>query len=145
MTRSAFAAAGMPGKPIEGLEYRPGVCNIGPAEIARRRRAGHVGLAVTIVVLVALVAIGAPPLARIVVALPAAAAASGYLQAWFRFCAGFASRGVFNFGPLGQTELVADVANDEARRRDRSRATQIGLASLAIGVAAGIAAFLLPL
>ena len=145
MTRSAFAAPGMPGEPIAGLEYRPGICNIGPAEIARRRRAGHVGLAVTIVVLVALVAIGAPPLARIVVALPAAAAASGYLQAWFRFCAGFASRGVFNFGPLGQTELVADVANDEARRRDRSRATQIGLASLAIGVAAGIAAFLLPL
>ena len=25
--------------------YRPGACNIGPAEIARRRRAGIVGLA----------------------------------------------------------------------------------------------------
>ena len=29
-------------------EYRPGVCNIGPAEIARRRMAGHVGLVATL-------------------------------------------------------------------------------------------------
>jgi len=27
--------------------YVPGTCNIGPAEIAVRRRAGHVGLAAT--------------------------------------------------------------------------------------------------
>jgi hypothetical protein len=33
----------------------------------------------------------------------------------------------------------------EARRRDRARATQIGLASVAIGAAVGIAAVLLPL
>ena len=122
--------------------YRPGVCNIGPAEIARRRMAGHVGLLATVALFAVLVALDAPPLIRLIVALPAAAAASGYLQAWLRFCAGFGSRGIFNFGPLGQAELVAD---DAARRRDRARANQIGLASLAIGVAVGIAAALLPL
>lgn len=141
MTLTAFAAS-TPGTPIAGTEYRAGACNIGPQEIARRRRAGHVGFLATVVVLALLVAIGAPPLVRLLVAIPAAAAASGYLQARLKFCAGFGSRGVFNFGQLGQTEQVVD---DDARRRDRTRATQIGLASLAIGVAVGAAAVLLPL
>jgi hypothetical protein len=139
MTLSTFAAAGTP---ATGAGYRPGACNIGPAEIARRRRAGHVGLVATAVLFALLVAVGAPPLARLIVILPAAGAASGYLQAWLRFCAGFGSRGVFNFGPLGQAQQVEDA---EARERDRARAMQIGLASLAVGIAVGAAAVLLPL
>jgi hypothetical protein len=130
-----------PSAGLASIGYRPGVCNIGPEEIARRQRAGHVGLGVTIVVLAILVAIGAPNAVRLIVALPAAGAASGYLQAWLRFCAGFGSRGVFNFGPVGPIEPVDD---SEARRRDRVRAMQIGLASLAVGAAAGIVAALLP-
>ena len=123
-------------------DYQPGVCNIGPAEIASRRRAGHVGLVATIALLVVLVAIGAPPITRLLIAVPAAISASGYLQAWLRFCAGFGSRGVFNFGRVGDTIRVEDA---DARRRDRARAMQIGVASLLIGLAAGIAAVLLPL
>src|SRR5664280_1490921 len=142
MTLSTFTAGGSFETSVVGTEYRPGACNIGPAEIARRRRAGHVGLLATVVTLGVLVAIGAPPVARLIVALPAAASSSGYLQARLHFCAGFGSRGVFNFGPLGQTLEVVD---SEARRRDRARAMQIGVASLALGVAAGVAAFLLPL
>ena len=103
---------------------------------------GHVGILASLILLVILLAIGAPSLARLVVAIPAAGAASGYLQAWLKFCAGFGSRGVFNFGPLGQTEEVVDV---DARRRDRARARQIGLASLVIGIASGVVAALLPL
>ncbi len=141
MRLTTFAAAGMPGSPGVGTGYEPGICNIGPAEIARRRRAGHVGLLATLVSFVVLVVIDAPPLTRLLVALPAAAAASGYLQAWLKFCAGFGSRGVFNFGPLGHTREVAD---EDARARDRTRATQIGLASLAIGVAGGVVAMLFP-
>ena len=121
--------------------YRPGACNMGPSEIARRRRAGHVGLAATVGTLGLLVAIDAPPAARLLVALPAASAAAGYLQAALHFCAGFGSRGVFNFGPLGETQRIVD---RDARARDRSKAVQIGLASLVIGVAAGTGAALLP-
>ena len=117
--------------------YQPGVCNIGPAEIARRRRAGHVGVGAAIVLLAGLVAIGAPPPVGLLVSLPAAAAASGYLQARFRFCAGFGSKGIYNFGEVGQTLQVDDA---DARRRDRARATQIGVASFAIGVAVGLLA-----
>ena len=140
MTLSAYAASGSAGTPLTAIEYRPGVCNIGPAEIARRRRAGHVGLLVTVAVLAALVAIDAPPLARLILVLPAAAA-SGYLQAWLKFCAGFGSRGIFNFGPVGDTQQVVD---EDARARDRARANRIGLASLAIGVAVGVVAAVIP-
>ncbi len=141
MTASRFAGTGTTEALTGTADYQPGVCNIGPAEIARRRRAGHVGLVAGLGLLVALVAIDAPPIARIVVALPAAVSASGYLQARLRFCAGFGSRGVFNFGDVGPTEQVVD---DEARRRDRDRARQIGLASGLIGLAIGVAAVMLP-
>ena len=141
MTIANFAA-GTPGAPIAGLEYRPGVCNIGPEEIARRRRSGHIALVATVVLLAVLVAIGAPPLVRLLLILPAGAAASGYLQARLKFCAGFGSRGVFNFGPVGPMHEVLDA---DAKAQDRARAKQIGLASLAIGVVVGVIAVILPL
>jgi hypothetical protein len=141
MTLASHTTPAAPGASTSGVGYQPGTCNIGPAEIARRRRAGHVGLGAAIVLLAGLVAIDAPPRVRLLVALPAAAAASGYLQARFRFCAGFGSRGIYNFGELGQTVQVEDA---EARRRDRVRATQIGLASGAIGIAVGLMAVGLP-
>jgi hypothetical protein len=127
--------------PAGRVDYVPGVCNIGPAEIARRRRAGHMGLAVTLVVLAGLVAIDAPPAARLILVLPAAAGASGYLQAWLRFCAGFGARGIFNFGELGNADEVVDPV---ARARDRAKARGIGLASLAIGIVVAVPPFVLP-
>jgi MFS family permease len=142
---AAFAASGppIPAAPLMDVttDYRPGVCNIGPAEIARRRRSGHVGVITAVILFGVLVAIDAPPLARFLVAAPAIIAASGYLQAWLKFCAGFGSAGVFNFGDVGATEAVADAA---AKRADRRRALQIGAASFAIGIAVGIVAVLLP-
>lgn len=122
--------------------YRPGVCNIGPAEIARRRRSGHVGTLASVALLIAFVALGLPPLVRLFLVLPAAVAAAGYLQAWLKFCAAYGSLGVFSFGVAGTTQPVAA---PEARRRDRLRAYQISAASLLIGIAVALAAFLLPL
>ena len=143
MTISTFQPLGRPApSPGSRTPTSPASATSGTAEIAGRRRAGHVGVVATIGLLAVLVAIGAPPLARLVIALPAAIAASGYLQARLRFCAAYGSRGVYNFDTLGQTERVAD---DEARRRDRARATQISVASGLIGLAVGIAAVLLPI
>ena len=142
-TRSSASAAPSttPSASQATAGYRPGVCNIGPAEIARRRRGGHVAAVATVILATALIAVDAPPLTRLVVALPAAAAASGYLQAWLRFCAGFGSRGVFNFGELGSVETVEAA---DARARDRRRSAQMGLASVAIGIVVGVAATVLP-
>lgn len=145
MTLSTSTPAHAPVPPISGISdarYQPGVCNIGPAEIARRRRGGHVAALISIALLVGLVVLNVPPLARLIVALPAAAAASGYLQATFKFCAGFASRGLFNFSQLGQEQSIADPAD---RARDKARANQILIGSLAIGLAVGVVAVLLPL
>ena len=128
--------------PDIGAVYEPGVCNIGPAEIARRRRAGHVGLVVTLGLLATLILFDVHPLARLAVIVPAAISASGYLQARLKFCAGFGQLGVFNLGSLGERTAITDA---DALARDRRRARQISLTSFAIGIAVGVVAVLLPL
>jgi hypothetical protein len=138
MTHAAFAL-NHPGS--LSTDYQPGVCNIGPAEIARRRRAGHVGLIATVGLFAVLVLVDAPPLARLILILPAAVSASGYLQAWLKFCAGFGSRGILNFGDVGTTQQVPDAAS---RALDRAKANRIMLASFAIGIAVAVVAVLLP-
>jgi hypothetical protein len=146
MTPSSPQLAAPTGAPtpirIDRGQYVPGVCNIGPAEIATRRRTGHAGVIAAVGLLVVLIAIGAPPVARLLIALPVMVGASGYLQAWLRFCAGFGSAGVFNFGERGTTQAVID---PEARRKDRAKAFRIGLAAFAIGAAASVVAVLLPI
>lgn len=142
MNDAAFAAAGSTPPTSLSVDYQPGVCNIGPTEIARRRHAGDVGLIATVSLLALLVAVGAPPIARLLLAVPAAVSASGYLQAYLKFCAGFGSRGIYNFGDLGPTQKVADTA---ARALDRAKAMRISLASFAIGAVVAVVAVLLPI
>jgi len=120
-------------------EYVPGVCNIGSAEIARRRNAGWVGLAITLVALVVLVWIDANPWWRVLLFLPAMASASGFLQAHLRFCAGFSRAGIFNFGQLGETQTVT---NEDSKAKDRRRGNQISLYAAMIGAIVAILAVL---
>ena len=120
-------------------EYVPGVCNIGPAEIARRRYFGWIGLGVSALLLVALMLSGANPYWRLTITLPAMLTAIGFLQAHYHFCAGFGMRGLMNFGPeagKGETAIQA-----EFRKQDRSRALQIIADSIAIGVIIAVAAY----
>jgi hypothetical protein len=122
--------------------YQAGACNIGPAEIARRRRAGLLGVGAAGFLAAGLVAVGAPPAARLLVALPLAVGTVGLLQARLRFCAGFGMSGVRNFGALGSMSAVEDPA---ARAADRRRALQIFGGAAVTGLAGGIAFALLPL
>ena len=140
MTELLAASAGLPVHPGP-RDYRSGVCNIGPAEIARRRRTGMAMTIVTIVLEAVLVAVHAPTPFRILVFFTAAVAASGFLQAWLRFCAGFGWLGVFNFDDVGTTRGVESA---EARRRDRAMAVRIGLASAVVGAIVLAVALLLP-
>jgi accessory gene regulator protein AgrB len=128
--------------PLDVVAYEPGVCNIGPAEIARRRRAGHLGLIASVLLLAFLLVIGAPAWTRLSLVLTVGVSATGYLQAWFHFCAGFGSSGVYNFGPVGTTQQVVDA---EARKRDKARSIQIGMWSLAVGIVVAVGAVLLPI
>jgi hypothetical protein len=118
-------------------QYLAGSCNIGPAEIALRRRVGHVGVAATAALAAALLRSDVPPAWRLTLAVPAAGAASGYLQARRRFCANFGFRGVYNFDSLGHEQQVT---SDQAQAQDRRRALQITAISAAIGLGVALVA-----
>lgn len=104
--------------------------------------AGHVGAVATVALFGALVAIDAPSWTRLLLVAPAAVAASGYIQARLKFCAGYGQLGVFNFGTRGDTTTVID---ERARALDRRRARQISAWSFVIGAAVAVAAVLLPI
>lgn len=124
-------------------EYIPGVCNIGRAEIAKRKQAGWIGTIVTIAVWIVLFVVRVPATWQLLLFLPASLAASGFLQAFMHFCAGFGSRGLFNFGPeAGKTETVMQA---EFRAKDRKKARHIFALSILIGVVvAALAYFVQP-
>jgi len=121
--------------------YRPGVCNIGPAEIARRRHGAWIATIATIVIAGLIFALGLPHPLRLLVALPAAAALVSWLQVVLHFCVGFARLGVFNFGVLGAPERVTDPA---AHRADQRRAASMLTTALLGGLAIAIVMALLP-
>jgi hypothetical protein len=123
--------------------YQAGTCNIGPAEIARRRWSGHVGVITTVVLLGVLLALDAPTWTRLILFLPAAVGAAGYLQAHFRFCANYGWRGVFNLGEQAGHDRTTEVVDDEARRADRRRAMLISAGSGVIGLAVALLALAL--
>ena len=98
-------------------DYRPGACNIGPAEIARRRQGGLLAIAVAVGVAVALVVVDAPPAWRLLVFPFLAAGFNTLEQARRRFCVGFAMAGVRDFGPAGERTVVQGRDERAADRR----------------------------
>ena len=117
-------------------EYQPGACNIGPEEIAQRRRMGLVFLAVAVGLALVLLAIEAPAWARIAIWPPLAAAFTTLEQVRRRFCVAFGMTGVRNFGPeVGHTQRIED---DRARATDRR--TAILMATYCSLAAAGVTA-----
>jgi hypothetical protein len=115
-------------------EYQAGACNIGPEEIAQRRRMGLVFLAIAVGIGVLLLVIDAPAWARFAVWPPLAAAFTTLEQVRRRFCVAFGMAGLRNFGPVvGLTQRIED---DEARATDRRTAlwmaTYCSLAAAAV-------------
>jgi hypothetical protein len=115
-------------------------CNIGPEEVARRRRGAIVATIVTIALAALLVAVGAPRVDRLVLWPFASAAGVTWLQVIHRFCVRFGAFGVENYGPLG-----AHVPVDPAvRAADRRQATRLILEGSFVGLLATLALVLLP-
>jgi hypothetical protein len=121
--------------------YRAGACNIGPAEISRRRRSALALTALAVVVAVALVAGGAALPARALLFPFAAAAAVTWLQVVRRFCVAFGMVGIRNFGALGATESVGE---REARVADRRAASRLIAEGSIYGLVVTAAVMLLP-
>lgn len=97
-------------------DYRPGVCNIGPKEIARRRRSGLVGVSIAVGLAVALVAIDAPTWSRWLVLVPLWGGFVSLEQVRRRFCVGFAMAGLRSANPGEVRERVEDAADLAADR-----------------------------
>ncbi len=119
-------------------DYAPGRCNIGAAEIRKRRLGGWFGIGLFAVALAALIVTGAAPEWYLALFLPAMTAATGLMQASARFCIYFGFRSLFNFAELGQEARVVDAA---ARRMDRVRAMRLLGQSAVLAAAITLIAF----
>jgi len=121
------------------LRYTPGACNIGRAEIVRRRVFGIVALGLALGLLLVLLVIGAPPLARWLVLPFLWGGFVSLEQARRRFCVAFAYGGVRSRDD-GRERVDVGTANDRARDRRAARRMV-----LECGVAAAIVTFVLTL
>ena len=115
-------------------------CNIGRAEIDRRRRSAIVITALAVLVAFGLFALHAPTPARLALFPFATAAAVNWLQVVHRFCVAFAALGIQNFGNLGEHERI----DPALRAIDRRRLAQLILEGSAIGAAATVVFAVVP-
>ena len=116
-------------------------CNIGPAEIARRRVIAWVLTAVAAAVSILFLAIDTPPAARLLVWPFSTAAAVTWLQVFHRFCVHFGFFGLENLGRPGDHERV----DPGIRAADRRRALEIILEGGLLGLAVAFVLVALPI
>jgi hypothetical protein len=117
--------------------YVPGVCNIGKEEINKRKRAGIVGLILTVLTYSLFVYFEVSKGVRFLTFIPAVISAIGFLQARMRFCAYYGLAEMFNFDSLEKSNKVD---NNEFVRKDKKRARQIIYYSVLIGIVVGLLA-----
>ncbi len=120
-------------------QYIPGVCNIGPAEIKKRKQAGWTGLIATAILWAAFIWFDVPTVWRLTLFIPAIMSATGFLQAYMHFCAYFGFASLFNFGDVGKTDSVSQA---EFRAKDRRKAWRIVIYSFFIGLIVALVGYL---
>ena len=123
---------------MEKNQYIPGVCNIGPEEINKRKQAGWIGLIATIVLWAIFIWFDIPSIWRLTLFLPAMMSATGFLQAYMHFCVYFGFWNLFNFGDVGKTDTVEQA---EFRAKDRHKAWQIVIYAILIGIVTALIAY----
>jgi hypothetical protein len=118
------------------LEYIPGSCNIGKAEVRKRQLVGLLGLFFSISYLLTFNAVDAPAIYRFGIFFPLLVASIGFVQSRSKFCLAYGFAGTFNLGKMGD---IKRVTSKEDRAADRKTALRILgksflLATLATGV-----------
>ena len=109
--------------------YQAGVCNIGGAEVARRRQVAIIGGVTYLALALYTIIANFSPLASLFLLVPASVFAIGFVQSRKRFCLAYGLMGTFNFQKLGSITKVEDKAALEA---DRKMALRIIVQSLGI-------------
>ena len=104
------------------LEYIPGSCNIGKAEVRKRQLVGLVGLFFSISYLLTFNAVDAPAIYRFGIFFPLLVASIGFVQSRSKFCLAYGFAGTFN---LGKTGDIKRVTSKEDRAADRKTALTI--------------------
>jgi len=112
-------------------EYISGACNIGPAEIKRRKQGAYLGGALYLIVSISLIASDASRSTRLWVFLPAALFAVGYIQSKRKFCVAYGFLGIFNFEKLGKTTKIK--VNQELKA-DRKYAIKLSVQALLLAI-----------
>ena len=112
-------------------EYISGACNIGPAEIKRRKQGAYLGGALYLIVSISLIASDASMSTRLWVFLPAALFAVGYIQSERKFCVAYGFLGIFNFEKLGKTTKIK--VNQELKA-DRKYAIKLSVQALLLAI-----------
>lgn len=121
--------------------YEAGACNIGPAEIARRRQSGFAGLIGAAILAGLLVVIEASAMLRLGVGVPLFLGFLGLLQAHLRFCVAFGLGGFHNLGAIGEGRRVQGRRD---RIRDARRAALLVLVAAVVAGAIAVGFALLP-
>lgn len=112
-------------------QYVPGVCNIGPAEINKRKQMGWIGLVITVVILVLLIWLDTASIWKLILFFPAMISTVGFFQAYMHFCAHFGLSSIYNFKDVGKTDTVQQ---EEFRKKDRHKAWKIIIYSILSGL-----------
>jgi ABC-type sugar transport system permease subunit len=120
--------------------YIPGVCNIGPSEIKKRRNGIFPPLGLMIIAIVLMQAFHVDKLWRFIIILPAIPFAVGFLQWYYKFCVGFGLKGIFNFGDLGKTFTVEQ---QEYYKKDRLKAWTMIITAIFFSVAMAVTYYFL--
>ena len=121
-------------------EYISGACNIGPAEIKRRKQGAYLGGALYLIVSISLIASDASKSTRLWVFLPAALFAVGYIQSKRKFCVAYGFLGIFNFEKLGNTTRIK--VNQDLKA-DRKYAIKLLVQALLLAAALTLLAILI--
>ena len=111
--------------------YQAGVCNIGGAEVARRRQVAILGGVLFLALALYSIIQNFSPISTLVLMAPASIFAIGFVQSRKRFCLAYGLMGTFNFQKLGSITKVEDKA---ALAADRRMAFQIIVQSMGLAL-----------
>ncbi len=102
---------------MSAAQYQPGVCNIGGAEVQRRKQVAQIGSVLFIAYAIFAFFTDMNPASAVLSFIPAMLAAVGFVQSRRKFCFAFGLLGTFNFVELGKISKVASAADIAADRK----------------------------
>jgi len=102
---------------VNSAQYQPGVCNIGGAEVQRRKRVAQIGSVLFIAYAIFAFYTDMQSSSAVFSFIPAMLAAVGFIQSRRKFCFAFGLLGTFNFVELGKLSKVASPADIAADRK----------------------------